>query len=208
MIGDNIRKRREELNMSQEELAKKLGYRSRSSVNKIELNLQDIPQKKIIQFAEALNTTVSFLMDWDDETYEEVHKNYFSFGSTIPPWYSLSNLSKGNLHENTYNLIGKIYQNYADDENIIELCGQLSHYASLIERLMNSYVFTDDEKHTHIEYDFPKGVVLYYNLNDEGQELANEYIEMLSKNSKYVLPEECPGDNDIIKSAYRFQEKK
>ena len=34
-IGDRIRKKREELGMSQEELAKKIGYRSRSSINKI-----------------------------------------------------------------------------------------------------------------------------------------------------------------------------
>ena len=32
-----IRKRREELGMSQEELAKKMGYKSRSSINKIEM---------------------------------------------------------------------------------------------------------------------------------------------------------------------------
>lgn len=66
MIGDNIKYRREQLNMSQDELAKKLGYKSRSSINKIELNLQDIPQKKIVQFAKALNTSVSYLMDWSD----------------------------------------------------------------------------------------------------------------------------------------------
>jgi transcriptional regulator with XRE-family HTH domain len=64
MIGDNIRKRREELNLSQEELALKLGYKSRSSINKIEKNLTDIPQSKISEFANALETSVTYLMGW------------------------------------------------------------------------------------------------------------------------------------------------
>lgn len=66
MIGDKIKARREELGMTQQQLADKMGYSSRSSINKIESNLQDIPQKKIMQFAKELNTTVEYLMDWDE----------------------------------------------------------------------------------------------------------------------------------------------
>lgn len=66
MIGDNIRKRREELNLSQEELALKLGYKSRSSINKIEKNLTDIPQSKISEFANALETSITYLMGWTE----------------------------------------------------------------------------------------------------------------------------------------------
>ncbi len=70
MIGDKIKARREQLGMSQDELAKKMGYKSRSSINKIELNLQDIPQKKIAQFSKALNTSINYLMDWNDAKSE------------------------------------------------------------------------------------------------------------------------------------------
>ena len=35
-VGNNIRKRREELGMTQEELAKKTNYKSKSTINKIE----------------------------------------------------------------------------------------------------------------------------------------------------------------------------
>lgn len=66
-IGDKIRQRREAIGMSQVELANKLGYTSRSSINKIEKDINDIPQSKIIAFAEALETTPAFLMDWKDE---------------------------------------------------------------------------------------------------------------------------------------------
>ena len=38
-IYDRIKLRREELGMSQQELAYKLGYKSRSTINKIELGL-------------------------------------------------------------------------------------------------------------------------------------------------------------------------
>ena len=62
-----IRQRREELDMSQDELAKKLGYKSRSSINKIEKGENDIPQSKIVAFAEALNTSPEYLMGWDSD---------------------------------------------------------------------------------------------------------------------------------------------
>lgn len=61
-----IKMRRNELNMSQEELAQKLGYKSRSSINKIEKGQNDIPQSKIIDFAKALDTTPEYLMGWED----------------------------------------------------------------------------------------------------------------------------------------------
>ena len=69
-IGDRIKKRREELGMSQEELAKKVVYKSRSSVNKIEIDGRGLPQNKIVIFAKALETTPAYLMGWNDETIE------------------------------------------------------------------------------------------------------------------------------------------
>lgn len=64
-IGARIRKRREELNMTQEELAKKLGYANRSSVNKVETS-REVSMKKINAYAIALETTVPDLMGWMD----------------------------------------------------------------------------------------------------------------------------------------------
>ena len=65
-IGDRIKKRREELGMSQEELAKKVGYKSRSSINKIEIDGRGLPQSKIVAFAKALRTSPAYLMGWID----------------------------------------------------------------------------------------------------------------------------------------------
>ena len=70
-IYDRIKLRREELGMSQQELAYKLGYKSRSTINKIELGLRDINQSKISEFAIALSTTPAYLMGWEEPA--EVH---------------------------------------------------------------------------------------------------------------------------------------
>ena len=68
-IGDMIKKRREELKLTQEELAEKLGYKSRSSINKIESGINDLPQSKIVEFSKVLKTTPSYLMGWEDEHF-------------------------------------------------------------------------------------------------------------------------------------------
>lgn len=74
-IGERIKQRREELKMSQEELAQKIGYKSRSSINKIELGLYNLKQPKIKAIADALETTPSYIMGWDDEeNLNRIHK--------------------------------------------------------------------------------------------------------------------------------------
>jgi len=68
LIGKNIAIKRKEMNMTQEELARRMGYKSKSTINKIELGVNDIPQSKIVRFAEVLGTTPAFLMGWEEET--------------------------------------------------------------------------------------------------------------------------------------------
>lgn len=83
-IGDRIKRRREELGLSQEELAQKVGYKSRSSVNKIELDGRGLPQNKIVLFAKALKTTPAYLMGWEEidshligrEASDEIYKKF------------------------------------------------------------------------------------------------------------------------------------
>jgi transcriptional regulator with XRE-family HTH domain len=70
-IGERIKRRREELGLSQGELAKKVGYTSRSSVAKVETNANGMVQSKLIAFAKALNTTPAYLMGWEDEETEK-----------------------------------------------------------------------------------------------------------------------------------------
>lgn len=64
-LGQNIRMYRERLGLSQEDLAKRLGYKDRSTIAKIESNVNDITQSKIIAIADALDTTPAALMGWE-----------------------------------------------------------------------------------------------------------------------------------------------
>lgn len=66
-VADRIKMRRQKLGMSQEDLAKKLGYKSRSTIAKIENGENDITQSKIAAFAKALQTTPKYLMGWTVE---------------------------------------------------------------------------------------------------------------------------------------------
>ena len=54
-IGERIAKYREEKGLSQEELAHLLGYKSRSTINKIETGQRDVPRKMIAQLSIVLN---------------------------------------------------------------------------------------------------------------------------------------------------------
>lgn len=61
-VGANIKKRRYELRMSQQELADAMGYKTRSTIAKIESGENDVSQKKLQRFAAVLDTTVESLI--------------------------------------------------------------------------------------------------------------------------------------------------
>jgi len=64
-IGVYIKERRESLGMSQDELAEKMGYKSRSTIAKIEKGVNDVTQTNIVKFAQVLKTTPAYLMGWE-----------------------------------------------------------------------------------------------------------------------------------------------
>lgn len=64
MIGDKIKAQRLAMGLTQEELAARMGYKSKSTINKIELNINDIPLSKVEEFAKVLHVSTAYLMDW------------------------------------------------------------------------------------------------------------------------------------------------
>jgi len=72
-FGDRVRRRREELGITQEELATRIGYKSRASINKIELNKRNMKQSQISELAKALDTTPAYLMGWT--THDDLKKS-------------------------------------------------------------------------------------------------------------------------------------
>lgn len=76
-IARRIKDRRIELGMSQDELAKKMGYSGRSTICSIETGKHALTQPKIVQIAKALDVTPAFIMGWQD-----ADGNYYENEST------------------------------------------------------------------------------------------------------------------------------
>lgn len=83
-IGSRIRNRREELGLSQDELGKRLGYKSRSSINKIELDQRNLTQSKIKAIADALETTPAYVMGWNEPDQKLDEENLKFFDNLFP----------------------------------------------------------------------------------------------------------------------------
>ncbi len=66
VIGERIRNLRRKLGYTQDELAKKAGYTSRSTINKIEKGLIDITQSKFVLLSKALGVKPSKLLGWGE----------------------------------------------------------------------------------------------------------------------------------------------
>jgi transcriptional regulator with XRE-family HTH domain len=81
-IGENILIFRKRKGWTQEELAQRMGYKSKSTINKIELGKSDIPQSKIAQFAAVFDTTPAHLMGWETE---KINLHLFDGGESEPP---------------------------------------------------------------------------------------------------------------------------
>ncbi|WP_278554722.1 helix-turn-helix domain-containing protein [Parvimonas micra] len=74
-LGDRVKQKREEMGLSQEELADKMGYKSKTSIHKIEQGITDLPLSKVEELAKVLNVTTSYLMGWENKKEEN---NIFS----------------------------------------------------------------------------------------------------------------------------------
>lgn len=66
-IGERIKMKRIEKGWSQRDLAAKMNYSNHSTIGKIEAGKVDIPQSRVVQFAEVLNTTVAYIMGWEEQ---------------------------------------------------------------------------------------------------------------------------------------------
>lgn len=61
-VGENIKRYRLAMGMSQQELADAMGYKTRSTIAKIESGENDVSQRKLQKFAAVLDTTVETLI--------------------------------------------------------------------------------------------------------------------------------------------------
>ena len=110
-LADRVRLRREELGLTQEDLAFQMGYSSRTSINKIE-NGRPCSQKIIVRLAEVLNVSVPYLMGWEEEEEK----------STIPEDDGLSEKRKAliefakSVPEEKADLVLKVIQSIVESD--------------------------------------------------------------------------------------------
>lgn len=136
----NIKKRRIELNLSQEQLASKVGYTSRTSIAKIEAGEIDLPQSKIVLFAKALQTTPEWLMGWNrpideiDRKVLELYPDFVPGKGYLPAVTDLKKITISELeHLKKYRAIDargrdmvdtvleKEYERVQQDEDLVEI---------------------------------------------------------------------------------------
>ena len=83
-IGKRIKDLRTSLGMTQDELAKLTGYKSRSSIQKIESGERDITQSTIAAFAKALKVTPSVIMGWEENNKNNTAPDYSNIKGIMP----------------------------------------------------------------------------------------------------------------------------
>lgn len=72
MVGKIIRERRLELGMTQEQLAHIIGYKDKTAVYKIEAGINDVNQKTLKKFAEALDVPITYFLEGFNVDIEQV----------------------------------------------------------------------------------------------------------------------------------------
>lgn len=82
-IGDRIRALRIEQRMTQEELARRLGYAHKTSIHKIESGAADLPRRKVEEAAAIFEVSPLFLLGSEDDPYADVAKRRVPLVGTI-----------------------------------------------------------------------------------------------------------------------------
>lgn len=182
-IGERIKKKREELKLSQEQLAEIMGYKSKTSIHKAEQGITDLPQSKIIEFARALKTTPSYLMGWEEKIEKSnaviLDKSQFIY----VPVYGKASAGNGYINMDTVLYDKLIHINgYSHDSFLIEVSGD-SMEPTILD---GEFVLVDP---THTEICEGKIYVITYNnetfikMIEKHEE--NEIVLLKSINQKY-----------------------
>lgn len=127
-IGEKIKARRIELSLSQQELADKAGFRSKSSIARIEMNKNGITAKKVKALASALNIDPERLLSYSTEEEQTTDKENRCFVIIQAGGKSVRNMM--NVPNQFINVDGKpiivyileAYQKHPDIDGIYVSC--------------------------------------------------------------------------------------
>ena len=203
-LYDNIRKRREQLNITQQELAERMGYTSRSTISKIENGENDIPQSKIIAFAKALNTTPAYLMGWTEEHQSIQYPSNIMPLPAMKEWPVLGATACGKpLHREML------------DETVL---APVDIKADIVFRcvgdsMINARIFDGDAVFIHLQPEVENGQIAVIRIGDEYTlkrvYVFDHYVELRSENPtvKPIIlrgPELEPDSFEVVGLAVAF----
>lgn len=132
-IGSNIRRRRLELRISQSELARAVGYSSRSAIANIESGKSELPASRVLQMAKALDTSVeSLLSDLDPigDINSDLHVRTGARNAAIVLAGGRSTRNMQNVPNQFVNVLGRpviswcleVYQRHPMIDDIVVVC--------------------------------------------------------------------------------------
>lgn len=138
-FGDRVKDCRIAAHLSQEYVAEVMGYKTRSSIQKIEAGKADIPKMKIYQLAHVLKTTPAYLLGLTDNSadFETLQEQFIDAPLPIG---NDGKVDKVQLHKDYLNLMladPKVFQLLQDLMNMT-----LSHREVLYE-LARTYAEAD-----------------------------------------------------------------
>lgn len=152
-VGSNIKKRRFELKMSQQELADAMGYKTRSTIAKIESGENDVSQQKLQKFASVLETTVEeLILGFGVSKLSAVRGNIGNFkrskNAVIILAGGKSGRNRQNIPSQFINIHGKpilvycmqVYEEHPAIDDIYVVC--LKGWESIVEAYSKQYGIT------------------------------------------------------------------
>lgn len=118
--GERIKARREELGMTQMELAEALGYTSKTTIAKIESGANELKQKMIVKIAKALHTTPLYILGLEDDKgsyyLDEGAASYAEFLHDNPDYRVLFDAAR-NVRPEDIDMVRKLIDVYGKNDD-------------------------------------------------------------------------------------------
>lgn len=178
-IGEIIRQKRLILGMTQEQLAEKLGYKTRVSIARIENGVVSVPKDKLEQFAHALNCNIEELKQETNNIKDDVTR--VNIDMTYQKALSYNGVSDDDLNE----ILLQVWYRYSKEyKNIVN---------DIDDLVLKFYELKNKIKRTNTIYkdilkwfdDINGGIELNNISGDTKNALINDLYEMSRNADKY-----------------------
>ena len=181
-FGEIIYKVRTDKGMTQDELAHAVGYKSRSSIAKIESGERDASQSMIAALAKALDTSPSALMGWDNDTDLSL--------TAQPQFRGINVLDKNNIYMiPIFKSVSAGFGAYADDQ----ICGYEPIYLESKREAEETIAIA------------VRGDSMYPKIEED--DLVVVHKQDYFENGDIVVAVVCGENDGFVKRAFQSEEK-